>query len=483
MSLQGNSSFLNKNIINGFSLGVLLVLFLMLVWIVNDKHNVYIQNNKNVSRTAVENIRDALVIAIETKKRTLDNFTENNRPQIIKLIQHPENKSSFDYLYLKLKKQLPDLFTFNVYREGKGMVTEHNDFVGRICRVDLEDFLMVDFHEKRTHPSSVQYHFDEISSLQLNGERFLFFASFSLDSLVDVLEHATPEGHEILIVNDSDDGFIEITRKGVRNLQESMRNPTIQDFDSEDVLSKMSVPGTHWYVVDLQDNTAIKMNLYSYVVPSVLVYILVAMIVLFMRSILNRSFILLSGLNEQLLVRNKEITALNADLESLTITDALTGLYNRRYFDSQYENEWNRAFRDHKIISVMIVDIDYFKKYNDRYGHPEGDKCLKQVASILSSAFSRSNEFVARFGGEEFIAVINDNKKASEEIARQIHAALEVMKIEHDQSDEGRVTVSIGIASDVPDQNSRRSDAVKKADEALYQAKLKGRDQTVAYNL
>ncbi len=245
----------------------------------------------------------------------------------------------------------------------------------------------------------------------------------------------------------------------------------------------MSVTGIHWYVVDLEDKTTTKMNLYTYVVPSVLVSILVAMIVLFMRSILNRNFILLSGLNEQLVIRNKEITALNTDLENLTITDALTALYNRRYFDSQYENEWNRAFRDHKIISVMIVDIDYFKKYNDRYGHPEGDKCLKQVASILSSTFSRSNEFVSRFGGEEFIAVINDNKKACEEIAKQIHAALAALYIEHDQSDKGRVTVSIGIASAVPDQNSRRSDVVKKADEALYQAKLQGRNQTVAYNL
>jgi len=483
MSPQVNSSFLNKNIINGFSLGVLLVLLLMLAWIVNDKHNSYIKNNKDVSRTAVENIRDALVIAIDTKKRILDNFVENNRPQIIKLIQHPEVKTNFDYLYLKLKKQLPDLFTINVYREGEGLVTEHNDFVGRVCRVDLEDFLMVDFHEKRTHPSGVQYHYDEISSLQLNGERFLFFASFSLEALVDVLEHSTPEGHDILIINDSDDGFVEITGNGVRKLQDSMKNPTVQDLESDNILSTMSVPGTHWYVVDLQDKNAIKTHLYSYIVPSVLVYILVAMIVLFMRSILNRSFILLSGLNEQLLTRNKEITALNADLENLTITDALTGLYNRRYFDSQYENEWNRAFRDHKIISVMIIDIDYFKKYNDRYGHPEGDKCLKQVASILSSAFSRSNEFVARFGGEEFIAVINDNKKACEEIAKQIHAALAVMNIEHDQSAKGRVTVSIGIASAVPDQSSRRSDVVKKADEALYEAKLQGRDQTIAYNL
>jgi len=483
MVSQAKHSFLNKNIINGFSFGVLLVLLLMLSWIVYDKHNAFIQNNINVSRTAVENVRDALAISIDTKKRILDNFVENNRPQIVRLIQHAEIKSNFDYLYLKLKKQLPDLFTINVYREGKGLVTEHNDFVGRICKVDLEDFLLVDFHEKRTHPSSVQYHYDEISSLQLNGERYLFFASFSLDDLAHILEHSTPDGHDMMIINDSDEGFVEITSKGVRPLTESMKNPTLKSLESEKILSKISVPGTHWYVVDLQDQQENKANLYSYVIPSVMVYLLVTMIVLFMRSILNKSFILMSRLNEQLITRNQEITALNYDLENLTVTDSLTGLFNRRYFDSQYENEWNRAFRDHKIISVMIVDIDYFKKYNDHYGHPEGDKCLQQVSSILSATFSRSNEFVARVGGEEFIAVINDNKRACEEIGSQIHAALKAMNIEHVKSEKGRVTVSIGIASAVPDKHTRRSDAVKKADEALYRAKINGRDKSVAFNL
>jgi len=479
-----NKSFINKNIINGFSFGVLLVLLLILIWIVQDKHNVFLQNNKNVSETAVKNVREAIVIAIETKKRTLDNFVENNRSEIIKLINQPENKKQFDFLYNKLKKQLPDLFTINVYREDVGLITKHNDFVGRICKVDLEDYLAVDYHEKRTHPSTVLYHYDEISSLEINNRRYLFFASFSLDVVAKILDHSSPDGHTLMIVSDSgDDGMIEIKTTGVRNLKDSRKTPTIESLEADNILSKVSIPETHWHVIDLQDRKLIDRNLNSYIFPASVLYILVAGIIIFMRSVLNKSYSMLSNLNEQLVIRNKEITELNINLEDLTVTDALTGLYNRRYFDTQYEKEWNRAFRDNRIIGVMIVDIDYFKKYNDSYGHPEGDKCLQQVSTVLKSCISRSSEFVARVGGEEFIAIVNDNKKACDEIAQQIHTNLQKLGIEHNQSDKGRVTVSIGVASAIPDQNNRRSDAVKKADEALYEAKMQGRNRTVVFDV
>lgn len=486
MSLSRKKSFINKNMINGFSFGVLLVLLIIQIWIIYDKHNVFLENNKSISHTAVNNVKEAILIALETKKRTLDNFVENNRSHIVKLIEQPDNKAQFDYLFNKLKKQLPDLFTINVYREGFGIITEYNDFVGRICKVDLEDYMAVDFHEKRTHPSTVLYHYDEISSLQVNNQRFLFFASFSLDVVVNILDHSTPEDHNLMIVSDSGDGadgWIEITNNGVRNLKDSRKSPIIKSLDSENILSKLSIPETHWNVIDLQDRKFIDRNLDSYIFPSTILYILVAVIILFMRSVLNNSFSLLSNLNEQLVIRNKEITELNSELEDLSVTDALTALYNRRYFDMQYKNEWNRAFRDNKLISVMIIDVDYFKKYNDTYGHPEGDKCLQQVATILKSCINRSSEFVARFGGEEFIAVVNDNKKACEEISRQIHAALQAADLEHKQSDLGRVTVSIGIASAIPDKNNRRSDAIKKADDALYKAKMQGRNQTVIYDV
>jgi len=478
MIFNANNSLLNKNVINGFSFGVLFILLLILVLIVSDKHSVFAENKKNISETAVSNVRDAILIAIETKKRTLDNFVENNRSKIISLIKQPDSKTQFDYLFNKLKKQLPDLFTINVYKEGAGLLTDHNDFVGRICKVDLEDYLAVDFHEKRTHPSDVQYHYDEISSLEFGNHRYLFFASFSLDSISNILTHSTSNGHNVMIVNDSDEGFVEILRQGVRNLKDSMKNPTIKSLESDRVLSKVSIPDTHWYVIDVEDDGAGFRNLVSYVAPAAAVYLLIAVIILFMRSVLIRSFTMLSGLNEELINRNKEITALNEDLESLSVTDALTGLHNRRFFDMQYEREWNRATREKQPLYVMIIDIDYFKKYNDHYGHLDGDRCLVKISQVLSSCFCRANEFVTRFGGEEFVAVTSGADNDWVAITECIHNRLKEQNLEHKESVHGRVTVSIGVASYQSGNISNRFLVLKKADEALYQAKTDGRNQS-----
>ena len=102
----------------------------------------------------------------------------------------------------------------------------------------------------------------------------------------------------------------------------------------------------------------------------------------------------------------KKLNELNHRLEKLSSLDGLTGIPNRRWFDLTYETEWKRALRMKTPLSVIMMDIDYFKLFNDTYGHAAGDKCLKQVAKALSSAAKRSMEFVARYGGEEFVAVL-----------------------------------------------------------------------------
>lgn len=478
MKKQYKSLNFSRYMLNGFSIGMLIVLLFILSWGVYDKHNSFIENKKIVSEAAVANVRDAIGGAVNANKRILDYFVVNNQSAIFDLIQHPHEKQYFDFLFKRLKKLLPSLFTINVYRENVGLLTGYNDFVGRICKIDLEDYMAVGFHEKRTHPSPVIYHYDEISSLEFENSRYLFFASFSLDTLVNILDYSTPEGHNLMVVNDSDDGFIEINREGVRDLKDSMKHPTIKSLDSPLILSDMPVPDTHWHVIDIQDIKLNQLNLYSYIFPVSFIYLLVTFIVLFMRRELNKSFVLLNTLNDRLMSQNKAITDLNADLENLTITDALTGLYNRRYFDMQLEREWNRTCRDKLPFYLIMIDIDYFKKYNDHYGHPEGDKCLKEVAEILASSFARSNEFVARYGGEEFVAIISGRETDCEALAEGLHKKLAEKKLVHDTSDYGQITVSIGIAAHISGKVCNRFLVVKKADEALYQAKQQGRNQT-----
>lgn len=185
-------------------------------------------------------------------------------------------------------------------------------------------------------------------------------------------------------------------------------------------------------------------------------------------------------LEERVAKRTEELQILNLKLEGLSITDGLTGIANRRRFDDVLETEWGRATRTKQPLTLAMLDIDWFKRYNDHYGHQAGDECLRRVSSVLASNICRTGDLVARYGGEEFafIAPAIDGHNALE-ISRKICIALEMLSLPHESSTFGYVTISIGVASITP-QDSQKSDIlVKIADEALYQAKKQGRNRAV----
>ncbi len=166
-------------------------------------------------------------------------------------------------------------------------------------------------------------------------------------------------------------------------------------------------------------------------------------------------------------------------LSNLAIHDGLTGIYNRRYFDETLAREWKRTMREKAPLSLIMLDIDYFKKYNDTYGHQAGDECLRQVATTISGALRRPADMVARYGGEEFVVVLPNLKlEDSAKFGETIRAKIEALKMEHKQSDANPfITVSLGIASVVPSSISSYEELVGAADKALYSAKNKGRNR------
>jgi len=178
---------------------------------------------------------------------------------------------------------------------------------------------------------------------------------------------------------------------------------------------------------------------------------------------------------------NQELQSANEKLETLTLEDALTGLRNRRYFEMQLESEWKRESREKKILSLMVVDIDYFKLFNDTYGHAEGDECLKSVAHALESALHRPADVIARIGGEEFVVLLPEvDAQGAVSVAKQMQHQLELAAIRHATSPLGdNVTVSIGVAAVVPEEHETALGLFKVADKALYKAKSKGRNQVV----
>ena len=169
----------------------------------------------------------------------------------------------------------------------------------------------------------------------------------------------------------------------------------------------------------------------------------------------------------------------NSELEYLSQHDALTGIRNRRWFDEYLDSEWLRAKRSRQPLSVLLIDVDRFKLYNDRYGHVDGDKCLQHVASVLNKEIKRSSDALARFGGEEFAAILPDtDAKGAEEIAENMRKAIHGLMIPHESlAADGFVTVSIGCATQIPGVDDRVDPLITKADVALYRAKDMGRNR------
>ncbi len=166
-------------------------------------------------------------------------------------------------------------------------------------------------------------------------------------------------------------------------------------------------------------------------------------------------------------------------LENLSLQDALTGIANRRNFDRTLESEWHRAVRTHQVLSLLLIDLDYFKNVNDAHGHPYGDSCLAKVAQALRGAASRSGDLVARYGGEEFAAILpGTSEEAAYTIAERMREAVLELKIPNETELGAYVSVSIGICTASRLEKVPPSALVNSADKTLYLAKQQGRNRS-----
>ena len=179
----------------------------------------------------------------------------------------------------------------------------------------------------------------------------------------------------------------------------------------------------------------------------------------------------------------KDLENLTKKLKHLSNYDELTGLANRRKLKEFFERELRRAVREKFPISVLMIDIDYFKAYNDYYGHLKGDHILKEIGKIINNHARRPTDIAGRWGGEEFIMVLsNINKKQVSAVADDLHRDILNRNIKHEFSPTGRLTVSIGGYTEIPDNTRTIDEFINRADKALYKAKSSGRNSIVLLN-
>lgn len=171
-------------------------------------------------------------------------------------------------------------------------------------------------------------------------------------------------------------------------------------------------------------------------------------------------------------------------LEKLAMVDGLTGIANRRRFDETYKSECSRSLRNRKPLSLIMIDIDYFKAYNDAYGHGAGDECLIQVAHQLRDTLNRESDFIARYGGEEFIIILPEiDPTGTRIVAEKLKEDIETLNILHEYSKTtDHVTISVGCVNSIPENETECLQLLKQVDEQLYRAKESGRNRISYWN-
>jgi diguanylate cyclase (GGDEF)-like protein len=177
----------------------------------------------------------------------------------------------------------------------------------------------------------------------------------------------------------------------------------------------------------------------------------------------------------------EQLNDANAKLQRLSATDGLTGIANRRMYDELAIREWRRCERMQKPLALVMIDVDHFKLFNDKYGHQTGDECLKAVAAQVGKAAPRATDLAARYGGEEFVLVLGEtDTDGAKWIANRLRQQVSDLKIPHYATASRHVTISCGVAAIIPEGRYSLDMLLKSADHALYQAKETGRDRVGA---
>ncbi|MEH6452770.1 MAG: diguanylate cyclase, partial [Psychromonas sp.] len=301
--------------------------------------------------------------------------------------------------------------------------------------------------------------------------RGFVFAVFALEDIFkNTIHHTAVDSINVNFMDLTDSHEVVLFRSGIKEFKKSYQAP----FSYQKSLQNIS--GRQWaieatpssiYMQQRRGNFPFAISFFgilSILLAAIVIYVLIAQKRLIKQTVLEKT---------------KDLNEAKKQLEILTLTDSLTNIGNRRSFDERLILEWKRAQRGDTSLCLILIDIDYFKLFNDHYGHIAGDNCLIQVAFMLQKSFPRSTDFVARYGGEEFVVLLSDSVD-SYKVAERCRQNIAALRIEHEASTVAKyITISLGVSTLIPSQQCEIVDFINSADRALYAAKEAGRNQVI----
>ncbi len=463
-------------IIFGVSLTITLGIFYLSL--ANERLNEFISYHTLISKNATKNISYNIEQLLQHKKQLVQSFLEDNIALVTSVINDPENDELYEKLNKKLGRYFTDYIASNILiSTGELIVDDFDGKIGQLCINDMKRFAETGKQITRIHPNPTIYHFDIRAKLNADSDK-IFIVTFDSSTISNLLNAASPNKHDIVIFNNKFD-IIEITKLGSRKKLVDRLDYRLNEGEKNRRLTSFVVQDSYWDVIDLHDQKLFSDYENQLIKQGTIVYgffvLLIALMSLVLFIVARRKH----KLEKFLIDKNTNIDKLNKKLETISQTDSLTGLYNRRYLESRGNIEFSTAGRLNVILNVALIDIDFFKNYNDTYGHQQGDDCLAKIAEIISKYFRRSNEFVARYGGEEFI-VVNLGEIQFVDRLTTLLKSMKANNIQHKSSEIcDYVTISIGATSMLNRQCDSIEDLINDADVALYKAKSTGRDKIV----
>jgi len=478
---------LNK--ITVFSIIILLGFAFVLYWLGSMRFNEFYQSQKTVALETTDIVHLEIEKQLAQKKLLVGIFLEDHYELVSELANHPADEQLYHDLNAQLKRFFPDFFSVNIATgQGKPVIDDFEGNLGQLCIEDMQFFSKDKKQLIRIHPNQNLYHYDILMPFRVQNEDMILFVSFEPSNIASLLHTSQSYKHKLILVQEKREHLIEIIDKGARNKLEGRLDYRLDQNEKDRVLSSNHVDGTYWEVIDMHAPDLFVSFKRSLIKESTTIYLFFFVIIVVMLIILYRGDKKRVSAERQLekntqdvIELNIQLSLANEELEKLSITDGLTGIYNRRHLDEKLSEEWERAKRLGIPLAFALIDIDYFKQYNDLYGHQAGDECLINIARVLAETFRRAGDLVARYGGEELAVVTLVDSQAT--IISQIEkfrTALKELQFKHKGSKVSEyVTVSTGVTFRTPDASLSAKQFVKEADEALYKAKANGRNQIV----